>query len=75
MQNEFDDPTPTQKIYAPVANLDMAYDQAFKDFQNAMARGDLQCAERARIRISEIEIEQRAVHQAARAYLLSKAQK
>lgn len=71
----FDDPTPTQKIYAPVANLDAAFDRAFQDFRDAMSNGDLKRAERARLRIDEIEMEQRTVHQAARAYLLSKVRK
>lgn len=70
----YEDPTPTQKIWAPVANLDVAHDRAFRDLQDAVSRGDLDRAERAQIRINEIELEQQAIHQTARAYLLGKVQ-
>lgn len=71
----YEDPTPTQQIWAPVANLHAAHDRAFRDLQDAISHGELDRAERARMRISEIELEQQAVHQAARAYLLAKVQK
>ena len=71
----YEDPTPTQKIWAPVANLDVAHDRAFRDFQNAISLGDLARAERAQIRINEIELEQEVVHRAARAYLAERLSK
>ena len=72
---QFDDPTPTQKIWQPVSDLDIAQQQAFRDMQEAMTRGDLEGAQAAFQRITQIETEQMQAHQAARAYLLEKVQR
>lgn len=67
-----EDPTPTQKIWRPVSDLDLAQQRAFQEMQAAMTRGDLEGAQAAFQRISEIEAEQMRAHQAARQYLLKK---
>lgn len=67
-----DDPTPTQKIWNPIADLDKAQQQAFVQLAEAAHRGDHESAIQARQRIQAIEDEQQVAHQAARAYLLKK---
>lgn len=67
-----DDPTPTQKIWQPVSDLDKAQQQAFREMVDAMSRFDVKAAAEARERIQAIEDEQKQAHAAARAYVLDK---
>jgi hypothetical protein len=72
-QREVDeDPTPTQKIWRPVSDLDIAQQQAFRELAEAMSRFDMVKADAARTRIQAIENEQKQAHAAARAYLLQR---
>jgi hypothetical protein len=68
----YDDPTPTQKLWQPVSDLDQAQQQAFQALMDAMTHNDMQAANAARERIAAIEEEQRVAHAATRAYLLKK---
>ncbi len=70
-----DDPTPTQKIWKPVADLDKEQQRAFLELQEATYSGNTEAAQKAFQRIQEIEAEQMRAHQAARAYLLKKVQR
>lgn len=68
-----EDQTPTQKLWRPVADLQNEHLEALSDLQDALSRGDWSGAEKARIRIGEIEVEQRQAHMAARQHLVEKA--
>jgi hypothetical protein len=70
-----DDPTPTQKIWNPIADLDKQQQQAFVEFANATLAGDIGRATQAKRLIDSIEQQQKVAHQAARAYLLQKLQR
>jgi predicted RNA-binding protein with EMAP domain len=70
-----EDPTPTQRIWAPVAELDQEHVRLFGELRAVMDRGDIDGATAIRIRIGEIEVQQRQNHIAARAYFLSKARR
>jgi phytoene/squalene synthetase len=67
-----DDPTPTQKIWQPVSDLDRAQQKAFQSLMYAMTHNDMETADQARRQIAEIEEQQRVAHAAARQYLLKK---
>lgn len=69
---DFDDPTPTQKIWAPVADLGQQHQAAFLDLQIAVRRGDAIAMKKAFDTITSIEGQQKQVHAEARAYLLKK---
>lgn len=71
-QQPYEEPTPTQKIWQPVSDLDKEQQQAFQALMKAMNNNDLAAAKEARQRIDDIEAEQMRAHEAARAYLLKK---
>ncbi len=67
-----DDPTPTQKIYSVIHDLQAMHDQAMQDMKTGYARGDEDLIADAFIRITRLEPQMRAAGIEARKYFLSK---
>lgn len=74
VSSEFDEPTPTQRIWKPVADLNEAHLAALRELQAAASRGDEVGMKRAHDAIQYIEMRQAQVHAAARNYLVAKAE-
>lgn len=68
-----EEPTPTQKIWRPVSDLNEAHLQALRELQSAVTRGDEVGAKKAHDAIQYIEMRQARVHAEARNYLVRKA--
>lgn len=74
-QSAWDDPTPTQRVYRPIATLDAEHRAAFTEMQGALTRGDQEGMKAAFDRIMLIQAEQEIAHRAAREYIHAKIQR
>lgn len=67
-----EDPTPTQKVYSPIYELQQQHDQAMNDMRQGYREGDVDLIADAFIRITRLEPQMRQAGQSARQYFLSK---
>ena len=70
-----DDPTPTQKVYTPIYELQTQHDQAMDDMLAGYRSGNTDQIANAFIRIMRLEPQMRQAGVVARQYFLSKVMK